>query len=198
MDSKHVDALDSIEKRIDQLSRMLGADETTLAERPAEAESLTDSLLSASTLINSAISGRQGVLADFMKRTPELETYLDPDFLDDQQSVRVKEVYLNMVSPELVETCEQLEQLKKLEPTLGAEYFRTIPDVSVDKLKAMNETTAALAQKNEFMEETLTLAMQRYDEIQEKLKESLRSMNERIERIENRLKDKSKKVDADV
>lgn len=198
MDGQHVEVLDSIEKRIDHLSRILGADETTLGERQAGTESLTDSLLSATTLMASAMSGRQGLVVDFVKRSNELEKYLDPDFLDEQQKVEAKEVYLNTVAPDLVESFEQLEQIKKLEPTLGAEYFRTMPNVSADKLKAMNETTAALSQKNDLLEETLTLAMQRYDEIQQNLKESLRSMNERIDRMENRLTEKSKKVDADV
>lgn len=193
-----MEALDSIEKRIDHLNRILGADETTQEERPAGTESLTDSLLSANTLMASAMSGRQGIVVDFIKRSQELEKYLNPDFLDEQEKVKVKEVYLNTVAPDLVDSFEQLEQIKKLEPTLGAEYFRTMPNVSADKLKAMNETTAALSQKNDLLEETLTLAMQRYDEIQQNLKESLRSMNERIDRMENRLKEKAKKVDSDI
>lgn len=197
MDGQHVEALDSIEKRINHLNRILGTDDTD-DELPAGAESLTDSLLSANTLMASAMSGRQSNVVDFIKRSHELEKYLDPEFLDEQQKVKAKEVYLNTVAPDLVESFEQLEQIKQLESTLGAEYFRTMPDVSAEKLKAMNETTAALSQKNDFLEETLTLAMQRYDEIQQNLKESLRSMNERIDRMEHRLQEKTKKVDADV
>lgn len=198
MDGQHVDVLDSIGKRIDHLNRILGADETAHDEQPAGIESLTDSLLSANTLMASAMSGRQGCVVDFIKRSHELEKYLNPDFLDEQQKVKAKEVYLNTVAPDLLESFEQLEQIKQLEPTLGAEYFRTMPNVSADKLKAMNETTAALAQKNDLLEETLTLAMQRYDEIQQNLKDSLKSMSERIDRMENRLKEQTKKVDADV
>lgn len=198
MDGQHVEALDAIEKRIDQLTRILGADETLHEERPAGAESLTDSLLSANTLMTSALTGRQGAVVDCIKRSNELEKYLDPDFLDEQQKVKAKEVYLNTVAPDLVDNFEQLEQIKRLESTLGAEYFRTMPNVSADKLKAMNETTVALAQKNELLEETLTLAMQRYDQIQQNLKASLQSMNERIDRMENRLKEQTKKIDADI
>lgn len=198
MDGQHMEALDSIGKRIDHLNRVLGADETSLEERPAGTESLTDALLSANTLMASAMSGRQGIVVNFIERSHELEKYLNPDFLDEQQRVKAKEVYLNTVAPDLVESFEQLEEIKKLEPTLGAEYFRTMPNVSADKLKAMNETTAALSQKNDLLEETLTLAMQRYDEIQQNLKEALRSMNERIDRMENRLQEKAKKVDADI
>lgn len=198
MEGQYTEALDSIGKRIDHLNRVLGADETAQEERPAGTESLTDALLSANTLMASAMSGRQGIVVDFIKRSHELEEYLNPDFLDEQQKVKAKEVYLNTVAPDLVESFEQLEEIKKLEPTLGAEYFRTMPNVSADKLKAMNETTAALSQKNDLLEETLTLAMQRYDEIQQNLKESLRSMNERIDRMENRLQEKAKKVDADI
>lgn len=199
MDGQHAEVLDSIEKRIDHLNRIIGADDTAAPdERPTGAENLTDSLLSANTLMASALTGRQGIVVDFINRSHELEKYLNPDFLDEQQMVKTKEVYLNTVATDLVDNFEQLEQIKKLEPTLGAEYFRTMPNVSADKLKAMNETTAALSQKNDLLEESLTLAMQRYDEIQNNLKESLRSMNERIDRMENRLKEKTKKVDADV
>lgn len=101
-----------------------------------------------------------------------------------------------MIAPELQETFNQLEQIKKLEPTLGAEYFRTMPDVT-DKLKAMNETTSDLAQKNDLLEESLTLAMQRYDEIHNTLKDSLRSMNDRISRMEERM-NKKKPLNEDV
>lgn len=188
-----MEALDVIEKRIDNLNRILGNLQTD--DNNSSNETLTDSLLSASTLISSAMSGRESIV-DFVKRSSELETYLDPAFLDEQQELQTKEAYINTVAPDLAETFEQLEQIKQLEPTLGAEYFRTVPDVT-DKLKAMNETTGELAQKNDLLEESLTLAMQRYDEIQTNLTETLKKMNERVDRIESKLTQK-KKADEDI
>lgn len=121
---------------------------------------------------------------------------MDPAFLDASNDTKAKEVYVNTVAPELAASFEQLEQIKKLEPSLGAEYFRNIPDVT-QQLRAMNDTTAELGQKNDLLEESLTIAMQRYDEIQSGIKDSLQTLNERIDQLENRLKTK-KKTDDDV
>lgn len=181
-----MEALDAIERRIDNLSRIVGS----LPEDENKSENLTDSLISANTLISSAMSGRQKI-SDIVERANELEHYLDPAFLDEKQDVKAKEVYVNTVAPELAANFEQLEQIKKLEPSLGAEYFRNIPDVT-DKLKAMNDTTIELCQKNDLLEESLTIAMQRYDEIQSGIKDSLKVLNDRIDALEDRLKQKKK------
>lgn len=192
-----MEALDHIEKRIDNLNRILGTIPSTdpLESTNAPSETLNDSLQSAATLLSSATSGRD-VITKLTERSAELEKYLDPNFIEEQQDLRAKEAYLQMIAPELQETFDQLEQIKKLEPTLGAEYFRAMPDVT-DKLKTMNDTTAELVQKNDLLEESLTLAMQRYDEIHNSLKDSLRSMNDRIARMEDRL-NKKKPLNEDV
>lgn len=190
-----MEALDLIEKRIDHLNRLLGT--IPLENEPVNAptETLTDSLLSAATLLSSATSGRDAI-NKFIERSAELEKCLDPNFIEEQQDLRAKEAYLQMIAPELQETFDQLEQIKNLEPTLGAEYFRSIPDVT-DKLKTMNGTTSDLAQQNDLLEESLTLAMQRYDEIHNSLKQSLRSMNDRISHMEERL-NKKKPLNEDI
>lgn len=191
-----MDALDCIEKRIDNLNRILGR-ATSHREGNAQQnpESLTESLLSATTLLSSATSGREAI-GNLSKRSTELESYLDPDFFDQRQDIQAKEMYLQLAAPELQENFARLSEIKNLEPTLGAEYFRSMPDIT-DKLTAMNEITGDLAQKNDLLEESLTLAMQRYDEIQKNLKDSLRTMNERIGRIEDKLTQK-KRSDEDA
>lgn len=179
-----MEALDAIERRLDNLSRALGP-------LPNEkSENLTDAVLSANTLLSSAINDRQKIV-DIVQRSSELEHYLDPAFLENQQDVKAKEVYVHTVAPELASNFETLEKIKELEPTLGAEYFRSIPDVS-DKLKALNSDAMELCQRNEMLEETLTIAMQRYDEIQSGIKESLKAMNDRLDRLEDRLKNTTK------
>lgn len=190
-----MEALDLIEKRIDNLNRILGTLPSDIEPSNVASESLTDSLLSATQLLNSATSGRD-VINQFTERSAELEKCLDPNFIEEQQDLRAKEAYLQMIAPELQETFHQLDQIKKLEPTLGAEYFRAMPDVT-DKLKAMNETTSDITQKNDLLEESLTLAMQRYDEIHNSLKESLSSMNDRITRMEERM-NKKKPLNEDI
>lgn len=189
-----MDALDNIEKRIDKLTKILEANSSE-ENTTSNAESLTDSLLSANTLISSAMSGRDKI-AEVVNRSNELENYLDPSFLDAKQDLKAKEVYVNTIAPELAESFENLEKIKQLESTLGAEYFRTMPDVT-EKLKEMNDTTVELSQKNDLLEESLLLAMQRYDEIQNGLKDALRVMTDRIEQLETRLTEK-KKVDEDI
>lgn len=190
-----MEALDHLEKRIDNLNRILGTLPSDNDSPSAPTETLTDSLLSASTLLSSATSGREAI-TKFTERSAELEKCLDPNFVEEQQDLRAKQAYLQMIAPELQETFAQLEEIKKLEPTLGAEYFRAMPDVT-DKLKTMNNTTSELAQKNDLLEESLTLAMQRYDEIHDSLKDSLRSMNDRISTMEERL-NKKKPLNEDV
>ena len=184
-----MDALDLLEKRIDSLNNALGikqADESNVTEN------LTDSLLSANSLIASASSGREKI-AEVMKRTDELETLIDPDFLSDQQSLKTKEAYINTVANDLAANFEMLQKIKSLEPTLGAEYFRGIPDVS-SKLKDMNETLSTSQQQNEIIEESLMLSMQRYAEIQNNLRDELQKLSDRLNNFEERVSSAKKKA----
>lgn len=196
-----MDALDAIERRIEQLNRIVGTPTvddaaaatgtatSTIGRQPTE--NLTDSLASAQTLIASAMAGREKI-ADVVQRAAELEHMLDPAYLDGQQDAKAKEVYVNTVAPELAASFEQLEQIKKLEPALGAEYFRSIPDVS-GQLHAMTEASAELGQRNELLEESMTLALQRYDEVQTGINRSLQELSERLDQLEQKLRAKRTK-----
>lgn len=185
-----MEALDILEKRIDSLNSILGAEHNEGTSNAAE--NLTDSLLSANTLITAATSGREKV-SEMMKRTSELETYLDPEFLNDQQNLKTKEVYVNTVANELASSFEALQKIKALEPTLGAEYFRNIPDVT-EQVKEMNENLSTCQQQNDLVEESLMLAMERYSEIQSGLRDSLQKMNERLDKFEDRVASAKKKA----
>lgn len=92
-----MEALDHLEKRIDNLNRILGTlpSSDTVESNNAPTETLTDSLQSAATLLASATSGRDAInkLTD---RSSELEKYLDPNFIEEQQDLRAKEAYLQM------------------------------------------------------------------------------------------------------
>lgn len=182
-------AMDLIEKRMETLSSALGIDN---ANDSTANENLTDSLLSASSLITSASSGRDKV-AEVMKRTNELETYLDPEYLNDQQSLKCKEAYINTVANELAASFETLQKIKSLEPTLGAEYFCNIPDVS-GKVKDMKENLSTSQQQNEIIEESLMLSMQRYAEIQNNLRDELQKLTDRLDKFEERVESAKKKA----
>ncbi|XP_061392476.1 uncharacterized protein LOC133327948 [Musca vetustissima] len=189
-----MEALDILEKRIDTLTRILGVPQdgnSSGESSKAPTENIVDSLISANNIVNEAISGRDKIKA-IVDRSEELETYLDPHFLEENQQVRAKEVYLNAVANDLHTQFQQLERVKELEPTLGAEYFRNIPGGCVDKLKQINEDNKEFAQQAELIEESLILAMKRYGEIQKGLLDSLGAMNKRLEAVEERLQQNKK------
>lgn len=179
-----------LEKRIDALSNVLGIDE--VSGETEVTENLTDSIVSANTLITSATSGREKV-GEMMKRTKELETYLDPEYLNDQQSIKMKEAYINTVANDLATNFEMLQKIKSLESTLGAEYFSNIPDVST-KVRDMNEELSTSQQQNDLIEESLMLSMQRYSEIQTSLRDSLAQLNARLDKFEEKVETIKKKA----
>uniref|UniRef100_U5ER24 Putative lethal 2 n=1 Tax=Corethrella appendiculata TaxID=1370023 RepID=U5ER24_9DIPT len=185
-----MEELDIIEKRIENLTNILG--------EPIEnnkSENLTDSVLSTATMLLSTSTDRENVGAAF-KRTSELEKILDPEFLEEKEDVKAKEMYINTIANDLASNCEMLEKIKALEPTLGAEYFSNIPNVS-NQLKRMNDSTSEHKQANDLIEESLIIAMQRYSEIQAGIKESLKAMSDRLDSIEERI-EQAKKRDDDV
>lgn len=192
-------SLDVLNKRIDRLNTILGPIPGDATNANASAvqggENLVDALISANTLLSSAVSGR-GKISEVVNRSAELENYLDPSYLDERQDAKAKEVYVNTIATDLASSFEILDKIKQLEPTLGAEYFRNIPDVT-DKMRHMNNAASEHMQENDLIEQSLILAMQRYSDIQAGIKDSLAAMNERIDAIEDRLKPK-RKPDDDV
>ncbi|KAH8297362.1 hypothetical protein KR044_010850 [Drosophila immigrans] len=193
-----MEALDLLEKRIDALTRVLGPGPETHGEHSdggssshSQATNIVDSLCSANALLSEATTGRTQ-LEQCVGRADELEKYLDPNFLEEQQQVRSKEVYLNAVAPELYVQSEQLDRVKQLEPALGAEYFRSIPNECLDKLKQITENNGEYAQQSELIEESLILAMKRYGEIQAGLLSSLDTMSERLDHMEQRMEQKKR------
>uniref|UniRef100_A0A2M4AUX1 Uncharacterized protein n=2 Tax=Anopheles triannulatus TaxID=58253 RepID=A0A2M4AUX1_9DIPT len=193
-----MDALTVIEKRLEHLNQLLGP----LPTDASQSENLTEAILSAASFLPSASTGhlsdgaaRSAILESF-KRKDELEAYLDPAFIEEKQDIKAKEMYINTIANDLAGTFETLQKIKTLEPTLGAEYFRNLPDVS-DQLKTMNTAMAEQKQANELLEESLVIAMQRYGEIQAGIKESLKGMTDRLDQLEERLAQK-KKEDKDI
>lgn len=187
-----MEALDLLEKRIDSLNRVLGPIPDTDIKGT---ENFIDSLLSANTFLSSALTGRENI-SKVVQRADELERYLDPNYLEETQQVKSKEVYVNAIAPELANSFNQLSEIKSLEGTLGAEYFRNIPS-NTDKLKEISKNNAEYQQQTELIEESLILAMKRYGEIQLGLVESLAVMNKRLDSIEEKLQ-KKKNADIDV
>ncbi|KAL9889328.1 uncharacterized protein ACN427_008711 [Glossina fuscipes fuscipes] len=198
----NMQALDILEKRIDTLSRILGPVPTAIATCTTDTsdsnstvtvtENIVDSLISANNIMNEAISGREQIKG-LMNRTDELEKYLDPNFLEESQQVCAKEVYLNAISHDLHLQFAELEQIRDLEPKLGAEYFRNIPaEGGMDDLPHINKENEEIARQSESIEESLILAMKHYGEIQEKVMSSLETMNKRLHKLEEKMLQKQR------
>lgn len=193
-----MESLEIISKRIENLNQLLGP----VPPADAQGENLTDAVLSAASFLPSASTGhladgsKRDKILEAFQRKDELESYLDPSYLDDKQDIKAKEIYINTIANDLAGTFETLQKIKTLEPTLGAEYFRNLPDVS-DQLKTMTTETAEQKQANDLLEESLVIAMQRYSEIQAGIKDSLKAMTDRLDKMENRLLER-KKEDKDI
>nr|CAL26841.1 CG9893 [Drosophila melanogaster] len=181
-----MEALDILEKRIDALTRVLGP-----VQDSEVGEGVVDALCSAHAILGEATTG-SAALQQCVKRSDELEKYLDPNFLEEHQQVRSKEVYLQAVAPELHTQAEQLERIKQLEPALGAEYFRSIPAGCLEQLKGITQNNGEYAQQSELIEESLVLAMKRYGEIQAGLLSSLDAMSERLDQVEERMEQRKR------
>ncbi|XP_037953585.1 uncharacterized protein LOC119683795 [Teleopsis dalmanni] len=188
-----MEALDSLERRIDTLSRMLGpVEEANITGGEVNrSANVVDTLLSTNSILNDALKEREQI-NKAITRTNELEKYLDPNFLEENQQVRSREVYLNAIAPDLKDQFQQLDLIKQLESTLGAEYFRNIPGECTEKLKQISQDNTEFAQQSELIEDSLISAMKRYGEIQTGLLESLDAMNRRLEVVEEKLLQKKR------
>lgn len=179
-------ALDNLERRLDTLDRILGPN----GDGPGE--NFVDSLISAETFIQSAMSGRENI-KKVSDRSDQLETYLNPDFQEDQQKLDRFAAYINSFNYELQGTFTKLEEIKTLEPTLGAEYFRNIPGSS-EHLKKLSDKNDEFKESQTFLEEQMLLSMKKFAEIEQGLVKDLATMNSRLdavqEKIEKRKKDK--------
>uniref|UniRef100_T1GL68 Uncharacterized protein n=1 Tax=Megaselia scalaris TaxID=36166 RepID=T1GL68_MEGSC len=162
-------ALDNLEKRLDALDRILGPSQD--ASERKSGENFVDSLV-----------------------VEELETFLNPDFKEDQQKLNRFAAYINSFSTDLQGTFSKLEEIKTLEPTLGAEYFRNIPGSS-EELKKISDKNDEFKETQMLLEEQMLMSMKRFAEIEQGLVKDLALMNSRLdlvqEKIEKRQKDKA-------
>lgn len=173
-----MDPIQILESRIAYLESILPAE---TKENLKEAN-VIESIMSADTLINSAISGREKMTTT-VSRAEEVEKFLDPNYVVENKQINMKEIYLNTVVNDLANSFELLQKIKDLEPALGAEYFGNIPNVS-DKLKGLIATAKEQKERNDMIEESLVSSIQRYSEIQDEIHRKLKSMNDYLDRYE--------------
>lgn len=215
-----MEILDNLEKRIDTLTNIIGLEDDSrhhrtntnndeLNDRESEndeggdgggdskqqnsfvstTENIVDTLVSTNNIIDEAVSEHEQIRA-VMKRSDELERYLDPQFLDESQDLRAKEAYLTATSLDMQTQLAQLQQIKSLEGTLGAEYFRNVPQDYADKLKQMNEDNTELLQQAQKIEKDLVIMMKECSDVQTNIMQSLQSLKERLKLIEERIERK--------
>lgn len=177
-------ALDNLEKRLDALDHILGPD--------AEGKKLVESLTSAESFVKSAINSHENIKT-MSNRTNELDIYLNQDFQDDQQKFSRYAAYINSFSTELQTTFLKLEEIKSLESTLGAEYFRNIPGSS-EGLKKLLDKNIEFKESQTVLEEEMMMSMKKFAEIEQGLVNDLANMNSRLdvaqEKIEKHKKEK--------
>ncbi|KAL5274204.1 l(2)06496 family protein [Megaselia abdita] len=179
-------ALDNLERRLDALDRILGPDANVSGKK----SDFVDSLMSAETLVDSAMSGRENI-KKVSDRSNELETYLNPDFLEDQQKFSRFAAYINSFSTELQGTFTKLEEIKSLESTLGAEYFRNIPGSS-EHLQKLSDKNDEFKESQQFLEEQMMLSMKRFAEIEQGLVNDLATMNSRLDVVQDKIERRKK------
>lgn len=182
----------NLEKRLDALDRVLGPHGNVSDKR--EGENFVDSLMSAETLIHSAIAGHENI-KQMSDRSNELETYLNPDFQEDQQQLKKFGAYINSFNTELQGTFTKLEEIKSLEPTLGAEYFRNIPGSS-EHLQKLSDKNDEFKESQTFLEEQMMLSMKRFAEIEQGLVKDLATMNARLDAVQDKIERRTKDKEA--
>jgi len=175
--------LDNLEKRLDALDRVLGASD-------AEGENFVESLVSAETFIKSSMSGRENI-KKVSDRSNELEMYLNPDFQEDHQKLNRFAAYINSFNSELEATFTKLDEIKSLEPTLGAEYFRNIPGSS-EHLKKLSDKNDEFKESQAFLEEQIMLTIKKFAEVEQGLMNDLVTMNSRLDAVQNKIERQKK------
>lgn len=173
-----MDPLQVIANRIGYLNSILPKDSL---ENLNEAN-IVDSIASAHSLIESAVSGRDK-LSEVIRRADEVERFLDPNFIAENRQTNLKEIYLNTVVNDVAQSFELLQKIRDLEPVMGAEYFSSIPDVTA-QLKALIGTAREQKERNDMIEESLISSIHRYAEIQNEIHRKLQDMNDFLDQYE--------------
>lgn len=184
-----MDPLSGISHRISYLDTVLPRD----TKENLKEDNVIDSIISADTLISSAIRGHDK-MTEVVKRSNEVEKFLDPNFVMENKQINMKEIYVNSMVNELAQSFELLDKIKQLQPTLGAEYFGDIPDVA-EKLKGFIQTAKEQKERNDMIDESLISSIKRYGEIQEEIHKKLKQMNDHLDQYEEELERRKKEDD---
>lgn len=113
----------NLEKQVYGLGKMMNIDD------PAPSNVIIDRLTDVSSLISSALSGREKPNA-LIKRLPELNGYLEPTCEDVDMPTSAKAQLLLTMEPEIVENYKLLNKVQELMPVLESERIKDAPELN--------------------------------------------------------------------
>ncbi|XP_029044823.1 uncharacterized protein LOC114876975 [Osmia bicornis bicornis] len=132
---------------------------------------MTDQLSNVNTLISSAMSGREKANA-MMKRLPELNSYLDPEFESVEIPTEAKLQLLLAMAPEIQRNYELLQQMQELMPVLETDCLRDVPELS-NKLNNLNLSYLKLYEESQGLNNHINEIFSKYNEVITSISESL-------------------------
>lgn len=167
-------------------------DRKTTSNIARTTENIVDTLLSTNNIIGEAISDHEQI-RNTMKRAEELEQYLDPQFLYSTSDISSKQVYLNAVATDLQMQFALLQQINKMQDTLGAEYFRNVPTDYALKLKEIDEDHEKLMTESVQIENEIVQTISQYGNAQKNLMQQMHNALQSLELLEEQFELKQMK-----
>lgn len=132
---------------------------------------VTDQLSNVNTLISSAMSGREKANA-MMKRLPELNSYLDPEFESVEIPTEAKLQLLLAMAPEIQKNYELLQQMQELMHVLETDRLRDVPELS-NQLNTLNLSYLKLYEGSQGLNNHINEIFSKYNEVITSISESL-------------------------
>lgn len=184
MGSAEVNVLDVIEKRIEDVEKVLfGHTNVVNADKPEN--TLLDSLGNANTFISSALSGRENINA-LIARLPELEKLTDSDFSTLDVLPQTQQEYLIAKDEEIRELVKMLAKFKELLPLLDSDRFRNVLDKS-EKLNELILHYIDLYKQTEVLQKETREMLDRYNDTIENLSKIVIAADSKLTEVEKKL-----------
>lgn len=184
MGSPEINVLDVIEKRIEDVEKVLfGHINVANVDKPEN--TLLDSLGNANTFISSALSGRENINA-LIARLPELEKLTDSDFSTLDVLPQTQQEYLIAKDEEITELVNLLTKFKELWPLLDSNSFRNILDKS-EKLNELILHYIDLYKQTEVLQKETREMLDRYNGTIENLSKIVIAADSKLNEVEKKL-----------
>lgn len=165
-------SIELLEERIAELEkRVFNAGDIPSADDAGAENTVVDNLLHAHTLVSSAFSGREKGNA-ILKRLQELDSYMDPNFENQDLQLEAKAELILTLEPELRENARLLAKLEELVPILESDRYRSVPEAT----GKLNNLTLSYSKLNDASEEITSEIRQVFDKYNSVLNSISRSL----------------------